>query len=114
VVDYTTPYKRQKKGLCSSYLASSRPLHIDDNTTPVDDNSDAWQQQEQQQQHQQQQQPVGIRHGSSVQLPQQQPEHVAVWVEKGSLRMPTPTVPLVLIGPGTGALLFCACTCPPL
>ncbi|KAF5839539.1 hypothetical protein DUNSADRAFT_512 [Dunaliella salina] len=29
VVDYTTPFKRRKRGLCSSYLAASKPLFHD-------------------------------------------------------------------------------------
>eukprot|EP00967_Tisochrysis_lutea_P098235 scaffold144904_cov18-Tisochrysis_lutea.AAC.2 len=38
VVNYTTPYKRQKRGLCSSYLAASKPLlHDSSRTTTTTD-----------------------------------------------------------------------------
>ncbi|KAK4279830.1 hypothetical protein QN277_011542 [Acacia crassicarpa] len=61
VVSWTTPYKRKKKGLCSSWLASLDPKD-------------------------------GI--------------YIPGWIHKGSLPPPLPSLPLVLIGPGTGCAPF--------
>ncbi|KAI9085540.1 hypothetical protein K1719_032383 [Acacia pycnantha] len=61
VVSWTTPYKRKKKGLCSSWLASLDP-------------KDAI--------------------------------YIPGWIHKGSLPPPPPSLPLVLIGPGTGCAPF--------
>ncbi|XP_039683611.1 NADPH-dependent diflavin oxidoreductase 1 isoform X1 [Medicago truncatula] len=61
VVSWTTPYKRKKKGLCSSWLAALDPR-------------------------------------DAVSLP--------VWFQKGSLPTPSPSLPLILVGPGTGCAPF--------
>ncbi|XP_004489118.1 NADPH-dependent diflavin oxidoreductase 1 isoform X1 [Cicer arietinum] len=61
VVSWTTPYKRKKKGLCSSWLAALDPCE-------------------------------------AVSIP--------VWFQKGSLPTPSPSLPLILIGPGTGCAPF--------
>ncbi|KAJ1443256.1 Riboflavin synthase-like beta-barrel [Sesbania bispinosa] len=62
VVSWTTPYKRKKKGLCSSWLAALDPR---DATI-----------------------------------------YVPVWFYKGSLPTPSPSLPLILVGPGTGCAPF--------
>lgn len=61
VVSWTTPYKRKKKGLCSSWLAALDPCD-------------------------------GI--------------HVPTWFHKGLLPTPSPSLPLILVGPGTGCAPF--------
>ncbi|RDY13657.1 Protein SWEETIE, partial [Mucuna pruriens] len=61
VVSWTTPYKRKKKGLCSSWLAALDPRR-------------------------------GI--------------YVPAWFHKGSLPTPSPSLPLILVGPGTGCAPF--------
>ncbi|XP_020223137.1 NADPH-dependent diflavin oxidoreductase 1 isoform X1 [Cajanus cajan] len=61
VVSWTTPYKRKKKGLCSSWLAA---------LDPRDD------------------------------------IYVPAWFHKGSLPSPSPSLPLILVGPGTGCAPF--------
>lgn len=61
VVSWTTPYKRKKKGLCSSWLAALDPR-------------------------------------DAVYIP--------VWFLKGSLPTPSPSLPLILVGPGTGCAPF--------
>ena len=105
VVEWTTPYKRKRRGLCSSYLAGLIPPHPDSSR------------------------PVGAPAAPSTQdsktasadltaevssLPMTQDSvrghdnQVAVWVEHGSaLRLPQdPLTPLILIGPGTGVAPF--------
>lgn len=62
VVSWTTPYKRKRIGLCSSWLASLDP--------------------------------------------QQQRVLIPAWITKGSLAPPPPSLPLILIGPGTGCAPF--------
>ncbi|KAL2551812.1 NADPH-dependent diflavin oxidoreductase 1 [Forsythia ovata] len=62
VVSWTTPYKRKRTGLCSSWLASLDP--------------------------------------------QQQRVLIPAWITKGSLPPPPPSLPLILIGPGTGCAPF--------
>ncbi|GAX74179.1 hypothetical protein CEUSTIGMA_g1628.t1 [Chlamydomonas eustigma] len=77
VVDWNTPYKRRRRGLCSSYLANAAPV----GSQGLGQNS-----------------ACSNQHSASK---------VAVWVEKGSLRMPMSLlVPLILIGPGTGVAPF--------
>ncbi|XP_058736226.1 NADPH-dependent diflavin oxidoreductase 1-like isoform X2 [Vicia villosa] len=61
VVSWTTPYKRKKKGLCSSWLATLDPC-------------------------------------DAVSIP--------AWFQKGSLPTPSPSLPLILVGPGTGCAPF--------
>ncbi|KAL3527059.1 hypothetical protein ACH5RR_011715 [Cinchona calisaya] len=61
VVSWTTPYKRTRKGLCSSWLAGLDP---------------------------------------------QQRVLIPAWFHKGSLPSPPPSLPLILIGPGTGCAPF--------
>ncbi|KZV53872.1 NADPH-dependent diflavin oxidoreductase 1-like [Dorcoceras hygrometricum] len=61
VVTWTTPYKRKRLGLCSSWLASLDP---------------------------------------------RQNIPIAAWFKKGSLPPPPPSLPLILIGPGTGCAPF--------
>ncbi|KAF1888781.1 hypothetical protein Lal_00036823 [Lupinus albus] len=61
VVSWTTPYKRKKKGLCSSWLAALDP---------------------------------------------QDANYVPAWFHKGSLPKPSPSLPLILVGPGTGCAPF--------
>lgn len=61
VVSWTTPYKRKKKGLCSSWLATLDPRNA-----------------------------VGI----------------PAWFQKGSLPTASPSLPLILVGPGTGCAPF--------
>ncbi|KGN53174.1 NADPH-dependent diflavin oxidoreductase 1 isoform X1 [Cucumis sativus] len=61
VVSWTTPYKRKRSGLCSSWLAGLDP---------------------------------------------EQSVHVPVWFHKGSLPAPSPSLPLILVGPGTGCAPF--------
>ncbi|EFJ14983.1 hypothetical protein SELMODRAFT_119211 [Selaginella moellendorffii] len=60
VVQWTTPFKRKRQGLCSTWLAQ-----LDSKT--------------------------GV---------------VPVWVTKGILKLPRPSVPLILVGPGTGCAPF--------
>lgn len=61
VVSWTTPYKRKRTGLCSSWLAELDP------------------------------QKSGL---------------IPAWFQKGSLPSPPPSLPLILIGPGTGCAPF--------
>ncbi|KAL8549777.1 hypothetical protein ACS0TY_008566 [Phlomoides rotata] len=61
IVSWTTPYKRKREGLCSSWLASLDP---------------------------------------------QQSVFIPAWFSKGYLPPPLPSLPLILIGPGTGCAPF--------
>ncbi|XP_051114993.1 NADPH-dependent diflavin oxidoreductase 1 isoform X2 [Andrographis paniculata] len=61
VVSWTTPYKRIRTGLCSSWLASIDP---------------------------------------------QQGINIPAWFSRGSLPRPPPSLPLILVGPGTGCAPF--------
>ncbi|XP_062150564.1 NADPH-dependent diflavin oxidoreductase 1 isoform X3 [Alnus glutinosa] len=61
VVSWTTPFKRERSGLCSMWLA---------------------------------------------QLDPEQSTHVPAWFRKGTLYPPPPSLPLILIGPGTGCAPF--------
>lgn len=61
IVSWTTPFKRKRVGLCSSWLA-------------------------------------GLNPEQRVQIP--------VWFSKGSLPSPPPSLPLILVGPGTGCAPF--------
>ncbi|KAI3462527.1 hypothetical protein Pfo_019190 [Paulownia fortunei] len=61
IVSWTTPYKRERTGLCSSWLASLDP---------------------------------------------QQRVFIPAWFSKGSLPPPPPSLPLILVGPGTGCAPF--------
>lgn len=62
VVSWTTPFKRKRHGLCSSWLACLDP-----------------------------------RKGKIL---------VPVWFHRGALKLPPPSVPLILVGPGTGCAPF--------
>ncbi|KAG1663014.1 hypothetical protein FOA52_016029 [Chlamydomonas sp. UWO 241] len=93
VVSWTTPYKRQRAGLCSSYLAgtSSCPAATSSCSKATEQaaggsggGGDGG--------------GGGAAAGGDV---------VAVWTERGSMRMPTDArVPLILVGPGTGVAPF--------
>lgn len=61
VVSWTTPYKRKRSGLCSTWLA-------------------------------------GINPDEGICIP--------VWFNRGSLPSPPPSLPLILVGPGTGCAPF--------
>ncbi|KAK3035223.1 hypothetical protein RJ639_033857 [Escallonia herrerae] len=61
IVSWTTPLKRERKGLCSAWLAGLDPQ-------------------------------------KGVEIP--------VWFRKGSLSPPPPSLPLILVGPGTGCAPF--------
>ncbi|KAI0497053.1 hypothetical protein KFK09_023381 [Dendrobium nobile] len=63
VVSWTTPYKRKRHGLCSSWLAGLDP-----------------------------------HNNREIYLP--------AWIHKGSLPPPPPSLPVILIGPGTGCAPF--------
>ncbi|RWW16918.1 hypothetical protein GW17_00019172 [Ensete ventricosum] len=63
IVSWTTPFKRKRHGLCSSWLAGLDPFK-----------------------------------SSGVCIP--------AWVTRGSLPPPPPSLPLILIGPGTGCAPF--------
>ncbi len=124
VVDYNTPFKRRKQGLCSAWLASltppHRPCYSSDNATQqVNDTqnyasadamaSDAASD--------------SSAHGAAALCSStcngdtsldvdtangdKQACLVPVWVEKGVLRLPAShSMPLILIGPGTGVAPF--------
>lgn len=61
VVSWTTPFKRERSGLCSMWLAK---------------------------------------------LDSEQSVHIPAWFQKGTLSPPPPSLPLILIGPGTGCAPF--------
>ncbi|CAN1175629.1 NADPH-dependent diflavin oxidoreductase 1 [Linum perenne] len=61
IVSWTTPFKRKRSGLCSTWLASLDPL-------------------------------LGVR--------------IPAWFHKGCLPAPPPSLPLILVGPGTGCAPF--------
>ncbi|XP_020594864.1 NADPH-dependent diflavin oxidoreductase 1-like, partial [Phalaenopsis equestris] len=63
VVSWTTPYKRKRYGLCSSWLAGLDPY----NNREI---------------------------------------YIPAWIHNGSLPPPPPSLPLILIGPGTGCAPF--------
>ncbi|KAL4458060.1 hypothetical protein ABPG75_012925 [Micractinium tetrahymenae] len=63
IVEWATPFKRRRRGVCTSWLAGLDP--------------------------------------------QQGEARLPVWVERGALRLPpSPEVPLILVGPGTGVAPF--------
>ncbi|KAL3677409.1 hypothetical protein R1sor_027357 [Riccia sorocarpa] len=62
VVEWTTPFKRKRRGLCSSWLSKLDPS--------------------------------------------QGEIYVPVWITKGALKLPAPSIPLILVGPGTGCAPF--------
>ncbi|CAN1731349.1 NADPH-dependent diflavin oxidoreductase 1 [Linum perenne] len=63
IVSWTTPFKRKRSGLCSTWLASLDPLLV-----------------------------TGVR--------------IPAWFHKGCLPAPPPSLPLILVGPGTGCAPF--------
>ncbi|XP_039143162.1 NADPH-dependent diflavin oxidoreductase 1 isoform X2 [Dioscorea cayenensis subsp. rotundata] len=63
IVSWTTPYKRKKYGLCSTWLARLDP------------------------------------HSSTG-------VHIPAWIRRGLLPPPPPSLPLILVGPGTGCAPF--------
>ncbi|KAL0028461.1 hypothetical protein WJX77_008059 [Trebouxia sp. C0004] len=124
VVNYETPFKRRKQGLCSAWLASLTPLHSscyssDNATQQVNDaqnyaSADAM--------------ASGAGSDSSAHGPavlcssscngdtspdvdtangDKQACLLPVWVEKGGLRLPAShSTPMILIGAGTGVAPF--------
>lgn len=119
VVDYKTPFKRRKQGLCSAWLASLQAVKPNTSINSTHSSSN-----------QISHLPDGIR--SSDAAPSQHNDSltnglaaaadseavtwqdhaeeqwaVPVWVERGVLHLPAShSVPMVLIGPGTGVAPF--------
>lgn len=97
VVSWTTPYKRKKKGLCSSWLAELDPqdgicsqnkpliaVYFSELTITL---------------------PVCILNYLFIFL-FYAAVYVPAWFHKGSLPKPSPSLPLILVGPGTGCAPF--------
>lgn len=122
VVDYKTPFKRRKLGLCSSWLASLAPLR-----TSASGSACAKQQAKGGHSHSpvpaslidvqgranvvgaaEPQGPRGNATGGvSLAEGVEQAGVVPVWVEKGVLQLPAShSTPMILVGPGTGVAPF--------
>lgn len=83
VVRYATPFKRPKRGLVTNWLASLVPPGGEAAAAGGGAAAEA----------------AGGGGGG-------RPPRVPVWVERGCLRMPPLSVPLMLVGPGTGVAPF--------
>lgn len=127
VVDYRTPLRRRRRGVCTTWLAGLVPARLgpaqhgvaqrtpalrsssggaaysggcppslaesesrgaDANGASVRDGSAAC---------------AALRNGGGGGGPR-----VPVWVKRGTMRLPPPSVPLILVGPGTGVAPFLA------
>ena len=77
VVRYATPFKRQKRGLATTWLAGL--------AAPGEGGSGD-----------------GVGSGAAAAAVAMAAPRVPVWVERGCLRMPPLSAPLMLVGPGTG------------
>jgi sulfite reductase alpha subunit-like flavoprotein len=95
VVTWSTPFKRTKLGLCSSWLAGLLPAA---GAAAAGDGSSASAAAET---------TAETTADAAADSRAAAGSRVPVWIERGSLRMPAdPQVPLLLVGPGTGVAPF--------